>query len=131
MHHFVLGLKLDNGPSKSSLAVNVNEKAKVKCPAFEKVLNLDGAYDIVYWEKCPLKGDFDDGTGCNWIAGRNRQGKTQSKEKRFNISSDGALQIKKVQLSDAGRYKCTVERINHKSPKRHFTKLTVNRNGKK
>ena len=103
----------------------------MRCPAFEKVLSLDDAYDIVYWEKCPLKGDFDDGIGYNWIAGRNRQGQTQSKERRFNISSDGALDIEKVQLSDVGRYKCTVTRINHKSPKRHFTKLTVNRNGKK
>ena len=46
------------------------------------------------------------------------------------ITSDGALEIENVQLSDAGHYMCTVKKINHVSPRRHFVTLAVNRVGK-
>ena len=46
------------------------------------------------------------------------------------MTSDGALEIENVQLSDGGHYMCTVKIINHVSPRRHFVTLAVNRAGK-
>ena len=52
------------------------------------------------------------------------------KREGIRITSDGALVIEQVQLSDAGHYMCTVKRINHVSPERHFVTLAVDRVGK-
>jgi len=73
-----------------------------------------------------------DGITSRWkfFIGMNQEGKIKPVP-GFNISrEDGKLYIAKVQPCDARRFMCTIERINYKSPKRHFVTLRINRNGK-
>ena len=60
----------------------------------------------------------------------NGEGETKVGRKGINITSDGALEIPKVRLIDAGKYMCTVKRINHRSPRKHFATLVVIKDGK-
>ena len=91
----------------------------------QEVIREDGAFDIAYWSVCKSKRcDHQDVTWL-WLAGMNREGKTEVRTKRIIITKEGNLKIKKVRLSDDGEYMCTVRRINHASPRRHFATVAV------
>lgn len=115
---------------KNAQQVTIHEKATVPCPVLQEVVKIDSAFDIVYWSVCTSKSCEDQDSTWTWMAGMNRNRTTRAGRKGINITSDGALEIKKVKLSDAGHYKCTVKRINFGSPRVHFATLIVNRVGK-
>jgi len=90
-------------------------------------MKIDGAYRFVKWSMKSF-----DGINARWkfFIGMKEDGETMP-VRGFNISKeDGSLYIHKVQPCDVRRFMCTIERINHKSPKRHFVTLRINRNGK-
>lgn len=60
----------------------------------------------------------------------NGKGETKVGRENMNITSDGALEIPKVRLNDAGKYMCTVKRINYRSPRKHFATLVVIKDSK-
>ncbi len=60
----------------------------------------------------------------------NSKGETKVGREGINIRNDGALEISKVRLNDAGKYMCTVKRINYRSPRKHFSTLVVIKDGK-
>ena len=125
---FALGLKPDNDSSESSQSVIINEKAILPCPKFKEVIKVDGEYRFVKWSYWTSNGT---NSSWKWFIGMNKQGETKAERDGFKISSDdGSLSINKVQPSDAGKYMCTVERTNYKSPKRHVVTLSINKNGK-
>jgi len=100
------------------------------CPVLQEVVRNDGAFDIVYWSICTSKSCNDQDTTWDWIAGMNSKGVTKVGRKRITITSDGALEIQRVRLGDAGQYMCTVKTINHTSPRVHHVTLLVFRDGK-
>ncbi|XP_078381621.1 uncharacterized protein LOC144664374 [Oculina patagonica] len=102
-----------------------HEKAIMPCPILHDVVKKDGAYKIVYWSICTSRRCDDQRATWTWIAGRNNKGETKVGREGINITIDGALGIPKVRLSDAGKYMCTVKRINYKSPRKHFATLVV------
>ena len=100
------------------------------CPVLQEVIEKDGAFDILFWKICTSGSCEDQNSKWGWLGGMNNEGKTKINREGIKITSNGALEINNVRLSDAGLYMCTVKRIDHKSPKRHFVTLTVNRVGK-
>lgn len=110
--------------------MTIDEKATVPCPVLQEVVRNDGTFDIVYWSICTSKRCDDQDTTWDWIAGMNSKGITKVGKERTNITSDGALEIHKVRLSDAGKYMCTVKRIDHTSPRVHHATLIVIKEGK-
>ena len=60
----------------------------------------------------------------------NNKGNTKVGRERVNITTDGALEIHQVNLSDTGQYMCTVKTITHSSPAVHHTTLVVFEQGK-
>ena len=99
------------------------------CPALEDVIRNDGTFDIMYWSVCTSRCDHED-TNWDWIGGMNNKGITQVGRERVNITSDGALEIHQVNLTDTGQYMCTVRTINHRSPGIYHTTLVVVSDGK-
>lgn len=100
------------------------------CPALQEVVRNDGTFDIVYWSVCTSERCDHKDTKWDWVAGMNNKGITQVGPERVNITTDGALEIHKVNLSDTGQYMCTVKTINHSSPGIYHTTLIVIEAGK-
>lgn len=109
-------------------SVDIHDNALMQCPIFKKVLEKDGSFEIVYWSNCTSSCDYQN-LRWAWMAGVNRTGTSKVGRKDINITKDGAVEIQNVQPSDAGKYRCTVKRINHTSPEVHFITLSVNING--
>ncbi|XP_078381619.1 uncharacterized protein LOC144664372 [Oculina patagonica] len=117
----------DNKHSKTTLSVTINDTAIIPCPVLAEVINKDGKFDLLSWKICTSERCDDQDTTWGWLGGMNHKGTTKVSREGIKINSDGALEIKNVQLGDTGRYMCTIKRIRHTSPKRHFVALTVNR----
>ena len=100
------------------------------CPVLQKVIEKDGTFNILFWKICTSGSCDDKHATWGWMGGINHEGKTDFNREGIKITSNGALEINDVRLSDAGLYMCTVKRIDHMSPKRHFVTLTVNTVGK-
>ncbi len=94
------------------------------CPVFEQVIKMDGAFYNVDWSNCTSSCDEVNLTW-DWMAGMNGTGTPKVKRKDISITMNGTLEIHNVQLSDAGRYMCTVNRIGYRSPRVYFTALIV------
>lgn len=89
---------------------------------------MDGAFDIVSWSNCTARCDDQNLTWDPewiWMAGINQTGAPKVGTNGVSITKDGALEIHQVQLRDAGKYRCTVKRIDHSSPGVHFITLIV------
>lgn len=129
---FFLALK-DSKHSKHSettQSVIIHETAIILCPVLQEVIKKDGGFDFLSWKICTSEHCEDQDTTWGWLGGMNHKGAREVKNEGIKITSNGALEIKNVQLSDAGHYMCTVKSIHHTSPSRHFVTLTVNRVGK-
>lgn len=100
------------------------------CPVLQKVIEKDGTFDFLSWKICTARRCEGQHSKWGWLGGINHQGKTKINREGIRITSHGALEINNVRLSDAGHYMCTVKRIDHMSPKRHFVTLYANRAGK-
>ncbi|XP_020619553.1 uncharacterized protein LOC110057304 isoform X2 [Orbicella faveolata] len=111
--------------SKPSSTTRIHENVTMPCPALQEVVSNDGTFDIMYWSICTSRRCDHQGTTWDWIAGMNNKGITQVGPERVNITTDGALEIHKVNLSDTGQYMCTVKTINHSSPGIYHTTLVV------
>ncbi|XP_020601979.1 uncharacterized protein LOC110041055 isoform X2 [Orbicella faveolata] len=111
--------------SKPSSPTTIREKVTMPCPALQEVVRNDGTFDIVYWSVCTSERCDHKDTKWDWVAGMNNKGITQVGPERVNITTDGALEIHKVNLSDTGQYMCTVKTINHSSPGIYHTTLIV------
>ncbi|KAL9964297.1 hypothetical protein ACROYT_G027918 [Oculina patagonica] len=85
---------------------------------------MDGAFYNVDWSNCTSSCDEVNLTW-DWMAGMNGTGTPKVKRKDISITMNGTLEIHNVQLSDAGRYMCTVNRIGYRSPRVYFTALIV------
>ncbi|XP_020619557.1 uncharacterized protein LOC110057307 isoform X2 [Orbicella faveolata] len=118
-----LGSGIGNGNISSP--ATIRKKVTLACPALQEVVRNDGTFYIAYWSVCTSKRCDQQDTTWDWIAGMNNKGITKVGRERVNITSDGALEIHKVNLSDTGQYMCTVKRINHSSPAVHHTTLVV------
>ena len=94
------------------------------------VIEKDGAFDYLSWKICTSGSCEDKHSTWGWLGGMNNEGTSMVEREGINITSDGALEIKSIRLSDGGHYMCTVKRILHMSPKRHFVTLIVNTVGK-
>lgn len=119
-----------NNTKNAQWQMKINEKATMPCPILQEVVKEDDTFDIVYWSFRTSKSCDDQRSTWDWVAGMNQDGTTKVGRSGINISSDGALEIQKVQLSDAGKYICTVERIDYRSPRWYFATLVVNGVGK-
>ncbi|KAL9964298.1 hypothetical protein ACROYT_G027919 [Oculina patagonica] len=124
---FAVAALKDNKHSKTTLSVTINDTAIIPCPVLAEVINKDGKFDLLSWKICTSERCDDQDTTWGWLGGMNHKGTTKVSREGIKINSDGALEIKNVQLGDTGRYMCTIKRIRHTSPKRHFVALTVNR----
>ena len=87
----------------------------VRCTIQPAVLWLNATVTYIKWD---------------WVAGMNNKGITQVGPERVNITTDGTLEIHKVNQSDTGQYMCTVKTINHSSPGIYHTTLIVIEAGK-
>ncbi|XP_020610627.1 uncharacterized protein LOC110049182 isoform X2 [Orbicella faveolata] len=115
-----------NDTKNEEWQMTIHEKATMPCPILQEVVNKDGTFDIVYWSLCTSKSCDDTHSTWDWIAGMNQEGTRAAVRSGINITSGGALEIQKVQLSDAGLYKCTVKRSDRSSPRISFATLFVN-----
>jgi len=111
--------------SKPSSPTTIREKVTMPCPALQEVVRNDGTFDIVYWSVCTSERCDHKDTKWDWVAGMNNKGITQVGPERVNITTDGTLEIHKVNQSDTGQYMCTVKTINHSSPGIYHTTLIV------
>lgn len=110
--------------------MTIHEKATIPCPILQEVVKGDGTFRIVYWSLCTSKRCDDQHSTWDWIAGINQEGTTKAVRSGINITSGGALEIQKLQLSDAGLYKCTVKRSDDSSLRIWFATLVVKGVGK-
>ena len=110
------------------MSVENNKEAILPCPAFEEVVKLDGAYLFVKWYMWTSNGLHPRWT---WFIGMKQDGVTNPL-RGFNISNEnGSLCIHEAKPCDARKFMCVVDRINGKSPKRHFVTLQlINESGK-
>lgn len=110
------------------MSVENNKTAILPCPEFDEVVESDGVYRFVKWYMWTSNG-LDD-PHWKWFIGMNQDGVTNPL-KGFNISKEnGSLSIHEAKPCDARKFMCVVDRINGKSPKRHFVTLQLKNGGK-
>lgn len=107
--------------------MKINEKATMPCPILQEVVKEDNTFDVVYWS---LRKSKQCHRPWNLIAVMTQEGKTEVGRSGVSITSQGALEIQKVQPSDSGIYKCTVKKSDSRSERMYFAALVVDGVGK-
>ncbi|XP_068732343.1 uncharacterized protein [Montipora capricornis] len=116
--------------TEESFEIRVRESVRLPCQALSEVIQLDGAFKVVYWSYCSSQKCHGEHIKWSWVAGMNRTGITRVNDtgpygNRTTMFSNGSLEIVNVNPSDETVYRCTVERINYASPHSRFFLLKI------